>query len=188
MIEGDSDAAHSDAAHLDAVLTDSDRAAIRETLDDLRATPVPADRGPLGCFGAIVGVVLLGIESVLPDIAAIDFFRPFITLIAVVMIFVGIVSSFFGGASARTAARAAMEAALRRLEDPESDRDTLVRAATVLVSKATISTGPTTDRVFSEADVRERVAGVRSLIEVVERHMTAEFNVLPTFTELEPIE
>lgn len=168
-------------AHLS--LTDQDRMAIRETLDDLKATPIPVNRGPHGCLLALVGVGLLGAGRVLPESPAVDFFQPFVTLVAAGLMLFGIVTSFFGGSSARSEARAAVEAALRRLEDPESDRDTLVRAATVLVSKATISTGPATDRVVSESDVRERVARARPLLEAVERHMTDRFNYLPTFTE-----
>lgn len=168
-----------------AELSEADRSAIRETLDELKATPVPVNRGPSGCLVAIVGLLILAVERALPEHPTVDFVRPFILLGGALAIAGGLVSSFFGGSSARTDARAAVEAALRRLEDAESDRDTLVRAATVLVAKSTISTGPSTDQIVSEPEVRDRVAAVRPLLEAVERHMTERFNYVPTFTDVD---
>ncbi|PWG73494.1 hypothetical protein DF186_22785, partial [Enterococcus hirae] len=65
-----------------------------------------------------------------------DFVAPFVTLLGVVLLLGGPVLLFLGAGSQGGAASAAVEAALRRIEDPDSDRETVVRAATVLVLHA----------------------------------------------------
>lgn len=161
-----------------------DRAIVREARAEIASTPPPVSRGPYGCLLGIAGVVVLAVTSAIPsDVATVAFVRPFLLLGGVVMAVGGAVASFFGGSSATAAAGAAVEASLRRLADPESDRETLLRAATLLVSHATTSTGPATVRVFSESDVRERVAPARPLIESVERHLMDEYGQESTFLE-----
>lgn len=165
-------------------LSEMDRAIVREARAEIASTPPPANRGPYGCAVALAGVILLAVTSVIPaDLAAVSFVRPFLVLGGVFMAVGGAVASFFGGSSATAAAGAAVEASLRRLEDPDSDRETLLRAATLLVSHATTSTGPATVRVFSEPELRERVAPVRLLVDSVERHLVDEYGQESTFTE-----
>lgn len=83
------------------------------------------------------------------------------------------------------AAQAAVEAALRRLEDPETDRETAVRAATVLIMHAFTSRGPTTVQTFEPDEVAERVGPRLSLVVAVERDLVADGSAYPMFT-LEP--
>jgi hypothetical protein len=157
-------------------LSDADRRAIREARADLVAEPLAAGTGQMGCLAAIVGAVaLLVAPRVVPLIPGGAFLAPFVTLAAVLAILGGVVWSMFGGNSGRAAARAAVESALRHIEDVDSDRDVLLRACTVLVSRAHIVQGPTTIAVIDSAHALPRLGERLPLVVAVELYLIEEF-------------
>jgi hypothetical protein len=157
-------------------LSDADRRAIREARADLVEEPLPPGTGQMGCVAAIAGVIaLLAAPRVVPLIPGGSFLAPFVTLAAVLAVLGGVVWSIFGGNSGRAAARAAVESALRHIEDVDSDREVLLRACTVLVSRAHIVQGPTTAVIIDSPDALPRLGERLSLAVAVELYLIEEF-------------
>ena len=164
-------------------LTDLDRIVIRETRAEIKETPLPPDRGPLGCVAGLVGlVVLIAWPPVVEQIPAASFFTPFVMLGGVLALIGGPVASFFGGSSGRAAADAAAESGLRHLEDPRSDRETKLRAATLVISHAYISQGPSTVQLLDPAAAGERIAAEMPLVLATENLLVEEFGEYPVFS------
>lgn len=167
-------------------LTDRDRLVIRETLEDIAERPLPPDLGPLGCVAGLAGaVVLVSWPWILKAIPAASFFTPFALTGGVLALVGGPVASFFRGGAGRAAAGAAVESALRHLEDPESDRETCVRATTLLLSHAFHSQGPTTVQIVSVEDAAPRIGKRMELVRAVERLLVDENVTYPVFSHAE---
>lgn len=168
-----------DAEALDA----SDRRVVRETREELLAAPATPDRGRLGCPIAILGLLLLvGWPRVADAVPGGSFVSPFVLLAGALMLIGGPVLALAGGARDRRAAESAVEAALRRLEDPDTDREIALRAATVLIVHAFTSQGPTTVQTFEPNEVAERVSLRLPLVVAVERELLADGSAHPMFT------
>lgn len=174
------------------VLNDHDRMIIGEARAEIRDNPLPASHGPVGCIGALLGMGVLFVWPQLIDfIPGGDFLSPFVMLLGVVLVVGGIVSSFFVGKKTRSA-HAAIEAALRQLESEAStaglssdERETALRAATLLISHAFISDGPSTVRGFDRAEAATRIAPAMGLVLGVQGVLEAELGVWIPF-ELAP--
>ena len=153
------------------VLTDLDRMVVTEARAEIQDTPLPESRGPVGCVAALLGA---GVLVVWPRLVGVvpggDFVSPFVVLAGVVLVVGGFVSSFFVGRKTRSA-HAAVEAALRQLESdaPGSvlsgdDRETALRAATLLISHAFISDGPSTVEGFDREEAATRIGPAMPLV------------------------
>jgi hypothetical protein len=166
------------------VLNDRDRMIVREARTEIRETPLPESRGPVGCLGAILGAgVLLVWPQLIDVIPGGDFLSPFVMLLGVVLVVGGIVSSFFVGKKTRSA-HAAVEAALRQLESEAStaalssdERETALRAATLLISHAFISDGPSTVEGFDRAEAATRIGPAMGLVLGVQGVLEGELGV-----------
>lgn len=164
----------------------SDRRVVRETREELLAAPARPDRARLGCPTAILGLLLLvGWPRIADSVPGGSFVSPFILLAGALMLIGGPVLALAGGVGGRRAAEAAVEAALRRLEDPHTDREAALRAATVLIVHAFTSQGPTTVQTFEPHEVAGRVGPRLPLVVAVERELVADGSAYPMFT-LEP--
>ena len=138
----------------------------------------------MGCVGALLGVgVLLVWPQLIDFIPGGDFLSPFVVLVGVVLVVGGIVSVFLVGKKPRSA-RAAVEAALRQLESQAStdtlsndERETTLRAATLLISHAFISDGPTTVEGFDRAEAATRIGPAMGLVLGVQRVLEGELGV-----------
>ncbi|MDG2283437.1 MAG: hypothetical protein P8L45_09960 [Longimicrobiales bacterium] len=153
---------------------------------ELLETPLPPAMGQLGCLAAIAGVVVLVVWLPVVDaLPALSFFTPFVMLFAVLGAVGGPVFLMFGGQSGRNAGRAAIEASLRVFEDANADRDELLRAAAVLLERAYISRGPSTELIIDVAEARDRVGEGLGLVLEVERHFAERFGSWPVFDSSE---
>jgi hypothetical protein len=163
---------------------------VREARDEIVANPLPASRGPVGCFGALGGLVLLGVWPTLRGVVPVgDFVSPFVVLAGIMLVGGGLVSTLFVGRRTR-AADAAVEAALRQLEEDETgpgepaasrDREVDLRAATLLVSHAFVSDGPTTARTFDPDQVAVRVEARLPLVLAVQSVLSDELGAWVPF-------
>ena len=127
----------------EARLSDPDRWVVRETVEELGAAWPPSSRRPLGWLAAFLGLgLLVGWPRVEGQLPGGDFVSPFVLLTGWLLVLGGPVLALLGGAGRERAARAAVEAALRRLEDPGADRETVLRAATLLVLHGWVGTPP----------------------------------------------
>ncbi|MEM7417030.1 MAG: hypothetical protein AAF389_16105 [Gemmatimonadota bacterium] len=170
------------------ILDAEDREIIAETHDELLERPPPVSRGPAGCVTGIAGLALLGAwPAVRGAVPGGDFLSPFVILIGVALVLLGPVAALLGRGGRRTA-RAAIEAALVRLEDPESDREVCLRAATVLVCHAHLPGSSTPELVLDRSAALTRLGGRVDLVRAVEDHLEEVFQVPPALREttLEP--
>ena len=164
-------------------LSDLERRIVRETLEEIRVSPAPADRARFALPVALLGLVLVvGWPRVVDAVPGGDFVSPFVTLIGVVLVIGGPVLALLGRGGGRLAAGAAAEAALRRLEDPASDRETLIRASTLLVTHAYSSQGPATVETFDHDEARARAGSRLPLLMAVEGYLLDEGSAYPVFT------
>jgi len=106
-------------------------------------------------------------------------------LFAVLGVVGGPVFLMFGGQSGRNAARAAIEASLRVFEDANADREEQLRAAAVLLQRAYISQGPSTDLIMDVEEARERIGDGLGLVLEVEQHFSERFGSWPVFDSSE---
>jgi len=163
-------------------LTDGDRLVVREARREIVENPLPASRGPLGCLVALGGgVILLVWPAVADRIPGGGFAAPFVLLSATLLLLGGIVWSFFGGSTGRAAAGAAVEAALRQLESGDGDREANLRAATLLLTHAYVTQGPTTTGTFDPVEVSGRLGDARPLVLAVERYLVEDVGAYPVF-------
>lgn len=164
-------------------LTDHDRRIVRETLGELESATPPAGRGTLGWLAAFVGLlVLVGWPRIVHRVPGGDFVSPFVLLGGVVLLLGGPVLALLGGGGGARSAEAAAEAAFRRLEDPRADRDTVVRASTLLLAHAFVSRGPTTTHTFEPDAAASRIGERLPVVEAVERHLVEGGVTYPVFT------
>lgn len=164
-------------------LDDRERRLVRETREDLLAAPTPPHRAHFGCPVAILGLLLLlGWPQIADAVPGGGFISPFVLLAGALMLIGGPALALFGGGGTHRAAEAAVEAALRRLEDPETDGETAVRAATLLIVHAFSTRGPTMTETFRPDEVAERIGARMLLVIAVEEELLASDSVYPVFT------
>ncbi|MBT8489371.1 MAG: hypothetical protein KJO65_11155 [Gemmatimonadetes bacterium] len=165
------------------VLTEADRRVIRETVDEVQGSPPPTVIARYGIPSALLGGLLLfAWPRVSGSVPGGDFVSPFITLFAVVLLLGGPALVFLGAGGGGRAAAAAVEAALDRFRDPESDGETLLRAATLLILHAYARRGPATVEVFDAVEVQSTLGGHLGLVRAVERYLVDEGKAYPAFT------
>lgn len=164
-------------------LTDHDRRIVRETLEELEGATPAGSRAALGCPAALLGLlVLVAWPRIVHRVPGGDFVSPFVLLAGVILLLGGPVLALLGGGGGARAAEAAVEAALRRIEDPQADRETILRASTLLLTHAHVSRGPTTTHVFEAGEAAARIGDRLPLVEAVERHLEEEGVTYPVFT------
>ena len=162
-------------------LSDRDRMLVRDARAEIAAAPLPASRGPVGCLAAVLGGAVLAAWPAVRDVLPIgDFVSPFVVLAGILLVAGGLFSSLLRGRGTR-AADAAVEAALRQLEGESRDRDVDLRAATLLISHAYVSDGPSTVRTFDPEDVAPRLGGRLPLVLAVQEALSDEPGVRVPF-------
>ncbi|HSG49320.1 MAG TPA: hypothetical protein VLA43_15975 [Longimicrobiales bacterium] len=164
-------------------LSDIDRRTVHEALDEIRATPSPVDRAPLGCALALPGFAIL---LVFPVVGRMMDLGSGVATVALTLggalVVVGIVLWFSAGGFVRGHAVAAAEAALRTLEAGDQDREVLLRAATLLVVNGYATYGPTTSTAVDVDKARTRLGRHLGLVEAVEDLLLEEGAAYPIFT------
>jgi len=165
-------------------LPEADRRIVREALDEIRATPSPVDRAPLGCAIALPGFAILLIFPVVGRMLALGSGVATLALtLGGALVVVGVVLWFSAGGFVRGHAQAAAEAALRTLEANDEDRDVLLRAATLLVVNGYATYGPTTSTAVDVDKARARVGRHLGMVEAVESLLLEEGAAYPIFTK-----
>lgn len=161
---------------------ESDRAAVHEALEEIRAER-PSDRTSMGCVVALPGFVVLLVFPVAgrilgagPGVATV------VLVIGLAFLVVGLVLWFTAGGQRRRHATAASEAALRTLESGEDDRTVLLRAATLLLLNAQVSQGRDIAWTFDPARARARIGGRMPLVEEVEGMLVEQEEIYPVFS------
>lgn len=168
-------------------MRDTDRRVVHEALDEIRATPSPVDRAPLGCALALPGFALLLVFPVVGRMM--DLGSGIATVVLTVggaLVVVGVVLWFSAGGFVRGHAVAAAEAALRTLEGDEEDTDVLLRAATLLVVNGYATYGPTTATAVDVDKARARLGKRLGLVQAVEELLLEEGAAYPIFTMSDP--
>jgi len=164
-------------------LQESDRRIVHDALDEIRATPSPVDRAPLGCALALPGFAIV---LVFPVVARMMSLGSAVATVALglggILVVVGVVLWFSAGGFVRSHAQAAAEAALRRLEGGEEDREVLLRAATLLVVNGYAFYGPTTSTAVDVDQARVRMGKHLGIVEAVEELLMEEGAAYPLFT------
>ena len=167
-------------------LSDIERRIVREALDEIRATPSPVDRAPLGCAIALPGFAVLLIFPVVGRMLGLGSAVATLALIlGGVLVVVGVVLWFSAGGFVRGHALAAAEAALRTLEADDEDQEVLLRAATLLVVNGYATYGPTTSTAVDVDKARTRLGKHLGMVEAVERLLLEEGAAYPIFTKSE---
>jgi hypothetical protein len=166
------------------LLSDIERRIVHEALDEIRATPSPVDRAPLGCAIALPGLAVLLIFPVVGRMLGLGSGVATLALIlGGVLVVVGVVLWFSAGGFVRGHALAAAEAALRTLEADDEDREVLLRAATLLVVNGYATYGPTTSTAVDVDKARTRLGKHLGMVEAVERLLLEERAAYPIFTK-----
>jgi hypothetical protein len=164
-------------------LTDRHRLLIRETLQEIEETPPPAEPGLYGCGLAIVGlVVLVGFGILGPRLGVGAGVATPILVVGGGALVIGIVLSLTRGGFTRKVAGAATEAALSELEDGEDDEDVLLRAATLLLAHAFVTSGPSMTSTFDRSEAALRIGERMPLVRAVEEYLTSSESMYPVFT------
>ncbi|MDE0897372.1 MAG: hypothetical protein OSA81_00005 [Longimicrobiales bacterium] len=164
-------------------LNEEDRAQVREARDDLRDTHLPAPTGQVGCLAAMLAVVAAAITLRLANnVPGFVFIAPFVILGALLTVIGSIVWGMSGGSGGRNAASAAIESALSYLEDEGSDRSVCLRAATVLLMRATIDEGPATHSMYEPGELVVRLGSRLPLVVAVEELLMDKHGIRPVFT------
>lgn len=172
---------------MDLPLRDNDRAAVLDTLAEIRAAPPPRNWAGVGCVTALPGFTLLLVFPVVGRKFGVD--PTLATAVLVVggfLLLVGLVLWFTAGGFVRGHTIAAAEAALRTLESGEEDRGVLLRAATLLLCNAYATHGPSTAEAFDFQEGRRRLGARLPLVEAVEAILLAEGAIYPVFTDPPP--
>lgn len=169
---------------MDPSLSETDRAAVREALQEIGDEPVPPDRAPLGCAVALPGFTILLVFPVVGRMLSLGSAAAAVASGAgILLLVVGLGLWFSAGSKARRHAEAATEAALRSLQGGEGDRETALRAATLLLANAWAAGGPNRYQAVDVEDARRRLGGLLPLVSAVERFLLEEEAIYPLFTE-----
>jgi hypothetical protein len=167
-------------------LSDTDRSVVREALDEIRATPSPVDRAPLGCAIALPGFAILLIFPMVGRMLSLGSGVATVALgLGGILVVVGVVLWFSAGGFVRGHAVAAAEAALRTLERGDDDREVLLRAATLLVVNGYATYGPTTSTAVDVHKARVRLGKNLPMVQGVEALLLEEGAAYPIFTRVD---
>lgn len=168
-------------------LTGQDRSIVLDARREIVENPLPPGRGQLGCVVALGGGgLLLAWPAVAEAVPGGSFVGPFVLLGATLLVVGGVVWSFLGGSTGRAAASAAVEAALRQLASGDEDREANLRAATLLLTRAYVTQGPTTTTTFDPGKARARLGASFALVLAVEQCLIEEVGAYPVFEGGEP--
>ena len=168
-------------------LSDLDRRVVHEARTEIFAEPLVESRGPVGCIGALLGAALLVFWPALVEVVpGGGFVSPFVLLGGLILVVGGILSTFMVGRKNR-AAHAAAEAALRQLEGgghtaDGGQREIALRAATLLISRAFVSDGPTTVETFDRYEAANRIESAMPLVLGVQAVLIDELGAWVPFT------
>jgi hypothetical protein len=157
---------------------------VRDAFGDIEAEPPPKDWGAVGVAAALVGlVVVVGVPLLARTMSV-----PHGVVIAALtagaaLVVLGVVARMSAGGFARGRSIAAAEAALRQLESDDPDRETALRAATLLLVHAYAMYGPKPAASFDFAAGRRRLGERMSMVEAVERALLREGRIDPVFAD-----
>jgi hypothetical protein len=158
---------------------------VRDAFGDIEAEPPPKDWGAVGVRTALAGlVVLVGVPPMVRAVAV-----PHGAVIAAIvagaaLVVLGVVARTSAGGFARGRSIAAAEAALRQLESDDPDRETALRAATLLLVHAYALYGPKPSASFDFMAGRRRLGKRMPLVEAVECELLRERRIDPVFTDM----
>jgi len=162
----------------EAALSPEDLRIVRETLQEIREMPPPRDNHGVGCVLTLVGVFVL---LVLPYVARMVPVSPTVGRIGLLVggaaTVIGVVLWLTAGGFVRGNYIAAAEAALRELEtwSPEDgDREVALRAATLLLTHAVVTYGPTASEAFEAADAEGRLGHMMPMVLAVQAVLVEE--------------
>lgn len=165
-----------------APLNDPDRAAVREALAEIRASP-PPDRASAGCVVALPGFVILLVFPVAARILGVgQGLATAALVVGIALLVVGLGLWFSAGGQRRRHAVAATEAALRTLEGGDDDREVLLRAATLLLMHAHAPRGKAVAPTFDAAGASERLGERLAMVRAVESFLLGEEAIYPVFS------
>ena len=164
-------------------LSEEDRSRVCEARDDLRDTHFPTPTGQTVCLVVILSVMAAVTTTALAnDVSGVAFIAPFVILGALLAVIGSILWGMFGGNGSRNAASAAIESALKYLEDEESDRGVCLRAATVLLMSATVEQGSATQSMYEPRELVVRLGARLPLVVAVEEILMVKNGIWPVFT------
>ncbi len=153
-------------------LSPTDLEVVHETLQEIRDMPPPRDNMAVGCVMALAGLtVLLLIPAVGRQMAIASGLATAGLITGGVLLVVGIVVWQTAGGFVRGTYIAAAEAALRELEGwtpEEGDREVALRAATLLLTHAVATYGPTSTNSFEYEEAEQRIAPMMPLVMAVQ--------------------
>lgn len=159
-------------------LSPADLEVVHETLQEIRDMPPPRDNYAAGCMMALAGLALL---LVLPAVGRQIAIAPGLAtagLVAgTVLLVVGIIVWQTAGGFVRGTYSAAAEAALRQLDtwtSEEGDREVALRAATLLLTHAVATYGPTSTNSFDYDEAERRIAPMMPLVMAVQDVLVEE--------------
>jgi hypothetical protein len=116
---------------------------VRDAFREIEAEPPPKDWGTVGVWAAVVGgVVLVGVPLLARGVPVPRGAVIAALIAGAAMVVLGVVARASAGGFARGRSIAAAEAALRHLESDDPDRETALRAATLLLVHAYAMYGP----------------------------------------------
>lgn len=162
----------------EAPLSAEDLRVVHETLQEIREMPPPRDNQGAGCVLSMVGIFLL---LVLPYVARLVPVSPTVGRVGLLVggaaTVVGVVLWLTAGGFVRGNYIAAAEAALRELEawtPEEGDREVALRAATLLLTHAVATYGPTSSQSFEVAEAEGRIGHMLPMILAVQDVLVEE--------------
>ena len=157
---------------------------VRDALEDIEAEPPPKNWGAVGVMAALVGVVALVVVPLLARTVPVPHGAVITALVmGAALVVLGVVARASAGGFARGRSIAAAEAALRQLESDDPDRETALRAATLLLVHAYAMYGPKPSASFDFLAGRRRLGERVPLVEAVERELLRDNRIDPVFTD-----
>ena len=128
-------------------------------------------------LAAVIVLPFIGRSIDIPQIVAVG-----TLVIGGAAVIIGLILAMTSGGFVRGASIAAVEAAVRQLEDGDDERDVMLRAATVLLAHAYVSHGPTMTSSFERHAVAPRIERAMPLVLAVEEHLIETEQMYGVFT------
>lgn len=159
-------------------LSPADLEVVHDTLQEIRDMPPPRDNYATGCLMALAGLaVLLVLPAVGKQITIASGIATAGLIIGGVLLVVGVVVWQTAGGFVRGTYSAAAEAALLQLESwtpEEGDREVALRAATLLLTHAVATYGPTSTDSFEYEEGERRIGAMMPLVMAVQDVLVEE--------------
>jgi hypothetical protein len=163
-------------------LNDRDRLAVRDAVEEILADQ-PRDLASLGCLVVLPGVLILLVVPVVGRFLGIGSgLATAAIIVGVILLAVGVAMWMGAPRFLRGRSTAAVEAALRQLQQEGEEREVLLRAATLLLTHAHATVGATTSLSLSVDEARRRLGTLLPLVVEVERYLLAEGEIYPVFS------